>query len=161
MADQTQVNQKNEEPCSGSTGSLRGDFLELSQDLLMLAELQTQLFLAECRELRKGSILPSICLIAGVILGASCFPIALIAFALCLAQVGELSIATAFVITLTAGSFTSLLLLLVSSTLILKRGHPFSRSQDEFVQNYHWVKSVFNRNRLDQGNSINRMKERK
>ncbi|MCE2815156.1 MAG: phage holin family protein [Planctomycetaceae bacterium] len=161
MADQTQVNQNHKEPPSEPKGSLHGDFMEVFKDLLILAELQSQLFLVELQQVRKRFILPSICLIAGVMLGASCFPIALIAFALCVAHLGNLSIAASFVVTLTAGSLASMILLFVSSTLVLKQGHLFSRSQGEFVRNYRWLKSVFNRNRFAQRNSINRTKERK
>jgi len=129
MADQTQVNQNHKEPPSEPKGSLHGDFMEVFKDLLILAELQSQLFLVELQQVRKRFILPSICLIAGVMLGASWL--------------------------------ASMILLFVSSTLVLKQGHLFSRSQGEFVRNYRWLKSVFNRNRFAQRNSINRTKERK
>lgn len=142
MANKTQVSHRKEK-LSEDSGSLRREAGGFAHDLLALVELQSRLFMVEVREVRRQSILPSLLMISGLLLGASCFPIALIAFALCLAQWANLSIATSFLFVLVVGLLSSLLLLFISSMILRKRSHLFRRSQEEFLRNYVWFKSAF------------------
>lgn len=160
MADQTQVNQRSENTPIEPSRSLGGDVGGFAHDLLSLAELQSQLFLAEVREVGQRSVLPSVLLISSLMLGASCFPIALVAFAFGLAQLVSLSMAAAFMIALAVGMLGSLMLLIISWFLGRRRIR-FQRSQEEFLRNYQWIKLAFKGNRIAYRNSTNCSKEPK
>jgi hypothetical protein len=151
MADQTKVNDENgNEPIerSDSLGENIGGF---ANDLLVLTELQSQLLIAELRELRQRCILPSMFLIVGLLLGASCVPVALIAFAIGLAQWPSLSLVVAFMIVL-AMALTSSLVLLIVSWLLVRKRISFQRTQQELSRNYQWIKSAFKNNRTSARN---------
>jgi hypothetical protein len=158
MADQTQmINQRDAStPSSGSLGAGGGGF---THDLLKLAELQSQLFLAEVREFRQHSILPSLFLVSGLLLGVASFPVALIALALGLAQLAKLSMAFAFLIVFGVGSLGSLTLSCIGWQQARKRMRFFPRSQEEFVSNYRWISSAFHCDRTVGRNSTNTPKE--
>lgn len=161
MADQTQVNQRTAESPSELPSSLGKDVGGFAHVLLRLVELQSQLFFAEAREARQRSIVPSVLFVTSLILGASCCPIALIAFALSLAQLTSLSIAAAFLIVLAAGLASSLTLLITSSMLIRNSSHLFRRSQEEFLHNYQWFKAAFKSNRTTPRDSTDCSKDLK
>jgi hypothetical protein len=159
MADQAQVDQKHDKAPFDFSGSLGSDVGGFAHDLLMLAELQSRLFIAEAREFRQRSTLPSVLLLTGIVLGVSCFPIAMISLALSLAHLASFSMAAAFMVVLALGALTSLLLLIGSSLLVRKRMRFFRRSQEEFSRNYEWFRSAFTSNRMTRRNPINPSKE--
>lgn len=161
MADQTQINHSNKESSFELSGSLGNDVGEVAHDLLQLTELQSQLFLTEIREFGQRSILPSMFLITGVMLGAACFPIALIALAFVLVQLTNLSMAASFLIVLAVGLFGSVVLSIVGWLQMRKRISFLPRSQEEFALNYQWIKSVFFSNRIARSTSTNSSKEPK
>jgi len=160
MADQAKVNQRNGSP-SEPSGSLSSDVGGFAHDVLTLAELQSQLFLAEVREFGLRSVWPSFVLMSGVMLGAACFPIALVAVAFGLVQYAHLSIANAFLIALVLGLLCSLLLSIIGCLQMRKRMCFLQRSRIEFQHNYEWIKSAFNSSRIAKRTATNTPKEQK
>jgi hypothetical protein len=160
MVNKTQVIQSNDASieAADSLGDNVGGF---AHDLLMLAELQAQLLLAEVLEFRQRSILPCLFLVSGLMLGTACFPIALITLALVLAQVANLSMAIAFLIVLGFGSVGSLLLTILGLLQVRKSKQFMPRSQEEFARNYQWMKSAFNKRQMVRRNSPDTQKEPK
>jgi membrane protein DedA with SNARE-associated domain len=121
--------------------------------------LQSQLFLAETREIRHHSILPSLLLVSGLLLGAASIPVALIAFALGLAQLTKLSMAITFLIAFGVGSLGSLMLSIIGWRQACKRMQLFPRSREELASNYRWIKSAFGIDQAVPRTSTNSPKE--
>lgn len=152
MGHQTKMNEQNGSPETASKGLAR-DVGEFAHDVLTLAELQGQLFVADVQECSQRVLVPSLLLIGGAALGLSCFPIALAALALGLIQVFELSHAAGFLIAVVVGAVVSALLCVTGVFLIRQRVVVLRRSQQELVRNLRWIKKVIERNRTKRGSS--------
>jgi uncharacterized membrane protein YqjE len=128
-----------------------GDF---AHDVLTLAELQAQLFVADVQECGQRALVPGLVLVCGVALGLACFPIALAALALFVIQVFETSYATGFLIAVVGGAVLSALLCVIGWWQIRERVAVLGRSQQELARNLRWIKKVIQRSRITRINNI-------
>ena len=127
---------------------------EFAHDVLTLAELQAQLFVADVQECGQRVLVPGLVLLCGVALGLACFPIALAALALLLIQVFETSYAAGFLIAAAVGAVLSALLCVIGWFQVRQRVAVLGRSQQELVRNLRWIKKVLERSRITRRNSI-------
>jgi hypothetical protein len=141
MVQQTKVTDRNGAVGTESQG-LAKDLGAFANDVLTLTELQSQLLVADAREFGSRATVPSVALIAGLILGMACAPIALVTVALGLVHFLELSHFTALLIVVVAGLISSLLMSIIGWMQIRKRAAVLGRSRDELMRNLHWIKRV-------------------
>jgi uncharacterized membrane protein YqjE len=153
MDHQTKVSGQNGSP-ETAPRALARDVGEFAHGVLTLAELQTQLFVADVREFGQRVLVPGLALLSGVALGLACLPIALAALALLLVQVFETSYAAGFLITVLVGAVLSALLCVIGLLQVRKRVAVLGRSQQELVRNLRWIKKVLERSRITRRNSI-------
>lgn len=141
------VGQNNGTPESGvsNVSSDMGDFV---QDLITLTDLQAQLFVTDVKECSQRGFAPALVLLCGVAIGLACFPIALMAMALLLVQVFEISYAEGFLMAFLTGAIVSVLLTIVGWFQVRKQLNVLRRSQHELVRNLNWVKKVLERKRV-------------
>ena len=153
MDHQTKIGERNGSPETGSNALTR-DVGEFAHDVFALAELQSQLFVADVQECRRQVAVPSLVLLCGVALGFACFPIALAALALLLIQVFEISYAAAFLMAAGAGAVLSAVLCVIGWFQVRERVTVLRRSQQELVRNLRWIKKVLERSRITRRNRI-------
>jgi len=152
MGHQTKVNERNGSAKTAHKGLAR-DVGEFANDVLTLAELQTQLFVTDVQECSRRALVPGLVLVCGVALGLACLPIALAALALWLIQVFETSYATGFLLATIVGAMLSALLCVRGWFLVRQRLSVLRRSQEELVSNLRWIKKVLERNRTTRSDS--------
>lgn len=153
MDDQTKISERNGSP-ETAPKALARDVGEFAHDAVTLTELQAQLFVADVRECGQRVLVPSLVLLGGVALALACFPIALAALALWLAQVLETSYAAGFLIAVVVGAVFSGLLCVIGYLQIRGRLAVLRRSQQELIRNLRWIKKVLERSRITRGNSL-------
>ena len=153
MGHQTKISEQNGSPMAPSKGLAR-DVREFAHDVLTLAELQTQLFVADVQECGQRVLVPGLVLLCGVALGLACFPFALAALALFVIQVFEISYAAGFLIAVVVGAVLSALLCFLGWIQVRKRVTVLRRSQQELVRNLRWIKKVLERSRITRGDGI-------
>ena len=151
MVPQTKINESNGVPQSASKGLAR-DVSEFAHDVLTLAELQAELFVADVQECRQRTQVPGLVLICGLALGLACFPIALAALALLLIQVLGTSYAAGFLLAALVGAVLSALVSVVGWLQVRRHVAVLGRSQQELVRNLQWIKKVLERSRITRGN---------
>ncbi len=134
MGHQTKVSERNG-PSQTAPKALARDVGEFAHDVLILAELQAQLFVTDLQECSRRALVPGLVLLAGVALGLSCVPFALTALALLLIQVWGTSSATGFLLATIVGAILSALLCVSGWFLVRKRLAVLQRSQQELVRN--------------------------
>lgn len=147
MVQQTKINESNGVPQSASKGLAR-DVSEFAHDVLTLAELQAELFVADVQECRQRTLVPGLVLICGLALGLACFPIALAALALLLIQVLGTSYAAGFLLAALVGAVLSALVSVVGWIQVRRHVAVLGRSQQELVRNLQWIKKVLERSRI-------------
>lgn len=152
MGDQTKVSERNGSPQT-APNALARDVGEFAHDVLTLAELQAQLLVTDLRECSRRGLVPGLVLLAGVALGLSCIPIALVVLSLLLVEVFETSYATGFLLAMIAGAILSALLCVSGWFQFRKRLAVLRRSQEELVRNVRWIKKVLERNRATRSDS--------
>lgn len=153
MDRQTKINESNGSPKAISKGLAR-DVGEFAHDVLTLAELQTQLFVADVQECCQRAFVPGLILLGGVALGLACIPFALAALALWFIEVFELSYAAGFLLAAVVGAVTSALLCVIGWLQVRTHVAVLGRSQQELVRNLHWIKKVFQRSRITRGEGL-------
>ena len=153
MGHQTKVSEQNGSPERASKGMAR-DVGEFAHDVLTLAELQGQLFVADVQECGRRVLVPGLVLLCGVALALASFPIALVALALLVIQVFATSYAAAFLIAAAVGASLSALVCVIAWLQVRKRVTVLARSQQELVRNLRWIKKVLERSRITRGSSI-------
>jgi len=121
-----------------------GDFVD---NVILLSELQVQLFAADLEEFHRGSRIPGFILLLGAGLGSACFPIALVGVALLLIQNFKLSYASGFLMVAGAAAFLSGLLFIIGARQLRKRMSVLRRSREEFVRNVRWIQTMLRRKR--------------
>jgi uncharacterized membrane protein YqjE len=146
MGHQETVNTFDGVPQSAPKG-LAGDVREFAHDVLTLAELQAQLFVADVQECGQRVMIPGIVLICGVVLGMACFPLALVVLALFLVQIFEITSAMGFLIAFAAGAVLSALLVAIGYLQIREHAILLQRSREELRRNLNWIKKVLKRSR--------------
>lgn len=151
MGHQTKINERNGSP-ETAPKALARDVGEFAQDVLTLAELQAQLFVADVRECGQRVLIPGLILLGGVALAMACFPIALAALALLVIQIFETSYAAGFLIAAMVGTAFSALLCVTGWFQARKQMAVLQRSQQELVRNLRWIKKVFEHNRITRSN---------
>jgi hypothetical protein len=147
MDQQAKVTERNGAPEAESQGLAR-DVGSFANDVLTLAELQSQLLVADVREYSRRALVSSLVLLGGLALGLACFPIALVTAALGLVQFLNISYFTAFLIVVVAGAICSILLCMVGWIQVRQRAAVLRRSRDELVRNVNWIKRVLARQRF-------------
>jgi len=152
MDNQTRVGQRNSSPMHTSN-SLGKDVREFTHDVFTLAELQVQLFITDVREFGHRVLVPGLVLICGIAFGMACFPVALVAVALIMTEVFEISYTAGLLIALVAGASLSLLLSVIGWLQFRKRFAVLRRSQQELACNLRWIKKVLKRDRITRPNN--------
>jgi uncharacterized membrane protein YqjE len=153
MVHQTRISGQNGSPRIASKGLAR-DVGEFAYDVLTLAELQAQLFVADVNECGQRVLVPGLVLLCGVALGLACFPIALAALALLVVQIFGTSYAAGFLIAVVVGAALSALLCVIGWYQVRQRVTVLGRSQQALVRNLRWIKKVLERSRITRRNSI-------
>ena len=153
MVHQTKLGEQNGSPHTASKGLAR-DVGEFAYDVLTLAELQAQLFVADVNECGQRVLVPGLVVLCGVALGLACFPIALAALALLVVQVFGTSYAAGFLIAVVVGAALSALLCVTGWYQVRERVTVLGRSQQALVRNLRWIKKVLERSRITRRNSI-------
>lgn len=141
MGDQKKVDESNSSSESASKGIARG-VTEFVRDVVTLAELQFQLFVADVQECRQSVLVPSLVLFVGAMLGLASLPIALTALALGISHVSELPYAVGFLLAAVFGAVASVLLCVIGWLRLRKQAHILGRSQQELVHNLNWLKKT-------------------
>lgn len=140
MAYQTSVDSSN-----GATESERRSMsrsvADLLHDLLVLGELQYQLFLTDARAAINRTMLPLILATVGLFILAGSFPVALAGIAYLLVAAG-LTLWGALLIAAAIGLVCSVLLFGGAYLLIKRSFNVFHRSSDELKCNMIWIKNV-------------------
>lgn len=147
MDRQTQVSERTDSP-KGVPKGLPTEVSEFAHDVIVLAELQGQLFVADVQECGRRGFVPGLILICGTMLGLACFPMALAALALGVVEVFETSYAIGFLIAVVGGVGLSALLCIIGWYRLKNRLAVLQRSQHEFVRNLCWIKKVLERRRI-------------
>ncbi|HZL90967.1 MAG TPA: phage holin family protein [Pirellulaceae bacterium] len=153
MENQTKLNEQNGLPETAPRAMAR-NVGEFAHDVLTLAELQVQLFVADAQECGRRVLVPGLVLLGGVVLGLTCLPIALAALALLVIQVFEISYAAGFLIAVVVGAVVSALLCAIGLFQVRQSVTVLGRSQQELVRNLRWVKKVLERSRITRRNGI-------
>lgn len=146
MGHQETMNTLDGLPPSAPKG-LAGDLREFAHDVVTLAELQAQLFVADVHECGQRVMIPALVLICGVVLALACFPLALVVLALFLVQVFETTYAVGFLIAVAVGAILSALLSVIGWMQIREHATLLRRSQEELRRNLRWIKKVLKRTR--------------
>jgi hypothetical protein len=120
---------------------------ELAEGVVTLVELQGQLFAADVKEYSQRSFPFALVLASGIAMGLACFPVALAAGALMLAEYSELSLGPAFLIAAFVGALFSSLLCVFGWLYVRRHLRILQRSQQELVCNLNWIRSMLERNR--------------
>ncbi len=155
MGNQTKISEQNGSP-ENAPRALARDVGEFTHDLVILAELQAQLFVADVKECRNRAFVPGVILLCGGAMGLACFPIALTALALLLIQVFETSYAAGFLIAAVVGAVASALVCVIGWFQLRDRVAVLRRSQQELIRNLHWIKNVLKRSRMTRRNGIDK-----
>jgi hypothetical protein len=146
MDNQAQISERNGSPQIRSKALARG-VSGFAHDVLILAELQAQLFVVDVQLCGKRLLAPGLVVLCGVALGLACFPIALAALALLLVQVLEISYAVGFLLAVAVGAALSALLCVVGWLELREPVAVLRRSRRELVRNLRWLKKVIERSR--------------
>ncbi len=153
MGHQTKIGEPDGAPDIASKG-LAMDIGEFAQNVLTLAELQSQLLAADVREFGRQVFVPGAVLLCGVALALACFPLALVALALWLVEVFAISYAAGFSIALGVGTVASTVMCLMGWHQVHGHVTVLRRSQQELVRNLRWIKKVLERTRITRTNSL-------
>jgi hypothetical protein len=144
MVDQAQV--------SGTNGSgesaprmVARNFAEFLHDVMTLGELQLQLAKLDFKQCLGKLVVPAVAVLFGVILLLSCLPIALVCIAFAFNEFAELSLTVSFLLALAIGLVVGALVALAGAWYFRKGLGVLRRSQEEFMQNIRWIKTVLKR----------------
>ncbi len=148
MDDQTKADNPKGTQQSASRGFATGAG-NVVHDVLTLAELQVQLLAIDVRECRARMTVPVLLLLGGFAIAFACFPIGLVAFALCLIQFFNTSYATGFLIAFLVGAILGTLMSIVGWRRVSKRMAVLKRSQHELARNLQWIKKVIDHSRAE------------
>jgi hypothetical protein len=152
MNHQTKISERNGSPEKASQALARNAG-EFAHHVLILAELQAELFVADVQESGRRVRVPGLVLLCGVALGLACFPIALTALALSLKQVLETSYTAGFLMAFGVGAVLSAVLCVVGWFQVRASVTVLRRSQQELVRNLHWIMKVLERSRVGRSDS--------
>ena len=115
-----------------------GDF---AHDVLILGELQMELFKVDTNDCLARLVKPVGLLAAAAICSLGCVPIALMTVAFGLAAAG-LSTWLAFLLATACGLLFAAILGVIGWRLLRQSPVDFTRSKNEFASNFQWVKQV-------------------
>ena len=147
MVHQSKIGERNGSSESAPKALAR-DVGAFAHDVLTLAELQAQLFVADLRECGRRVPVPGLFLFCGLALGLACFPIVLVALALWIIQLFETTYAAGFLIAAGAGAALSVVLSVIGWFQLHKSLTVLRHSKQELVRNLRWIKKVLERNRI-------------
>lgn len=143
MVDQT--NRDSVESSSESTPQARAKLADLLDDIVQLGELQRQLFVADLRQAGRLVRLQAVLLALGVLLAASCVPLALVTVALLLVEFARMGYAAAFACTFILALFGAAGLIGASLRWFSTGPRLFQRSAAEWTLNLQWLKEKLRR----------------
>jgi hypothetical protein len=114
---------------------------QLFRDMVILAELQAQLFRSDARELGEGIRQPITLFAVGLLLLVAAIPLCLVAIALALVAAG-LPPAVAYALIGGLSLVAAAVMVLWARQRLARSPAAFISSREEFVRNIAWVKSA-------------------
>jgi len=145
MVDQTTVEQHHANGAETPPQAVARSSMEFLHDLITLGELQAKLLLLDAQEgLTRLAIWAGV-LAVGALLALACFPVCLAVIALWIAELGGLSTAQAFTISLLLGLIVAAAMIGAGIYTIRSRATFLQRSWTEWRQNVRWVKETLRR----------------
>ena len=156
MEQQVNKNERNGSTQTGTRG-LRKDIREFAHDVLTLAELQAQLLVADVQECGQSSIFPSLLLLCGVAIGLACAPIALIAVALSVVEIFNVSYALGFLLTAIVFAGLGGTLCAIGAFRLRNCFKVLNRSGNELKCNVSWMKNLLSPNRMARNQVSNKV----
>ncbi|MEI8382666.1 MAG: hypothetical protein WCJ09_21220 [Planctomycetota bacterium] len=118
---------------------------DFTEDIFVLAELQSQLLLLETRDWCRSQSSPAMFFVAAWLIAAGLIPIALLAFSAALVEFAAFSMTLALVISLIIGLCLSGALLAAARLTFNKQQAPFLRSSNEWKANVRWLRNMVRR----------------
>ena len=118
---------------------------ELTHDIVLLAELQFELFRIDCREGLKRMLIPVALLMFAGIVAIGTVPVALIFIAEFLEQAAGLSRAAAYSIAAMGGFIVAVTMGVVGWSYMRGAVRVFERSREELTHNMTWIKRALKR----------------
>lgn len=133
---------KTEQEGSKVNRSVVSNFGEIVGDAATLAELQFQLLQIDAKESVRHLILPTAVTVVGLLLAAGCFPIALLALANLIHELGGLPMSASAGIAVAIGAICAVATI-VAGVLGLKHAVKyFDRTISELRKNVKWLKQL-------------------
>lgn len=149
MVDQAQMNEEDTVQYESAQGNRRGG---LAHDIVALVELQTQLFLSNCKESVSRLVAAAFAAIAALALILGSIPLLLTAFAHLVAWLFGMSIGWGFMIAAAAGFGAAAGLAFWGWWSIRHAGRAFAGSGKEFSRNWTWFKDMLKATSTTKGN---------
>jgi hypothetical protein len=129
-----------------TTAAIR-DIQAVAQDLYTLAQLQTELCKKEFQDKQRFFVLPSMMLAMGSILTLSSIPIGLVAMAIYLVELADLSHGMAFLVSTVVGLSLGGLLV-ASGAVLMGRRIRSIESLGELRRTLHWMMAIIRKRRF-------------
>lgn len=118
---------------------------DFTEDIFVLAELQSQLLLLESRDLCRSQSVPATLFVAAWLTATGLIPIVLLAVSAALVEFAGFSTTLALVISLIIGLCLSGALLTAARLTFNKQQAPFLRSSNEWKANVRWLRNMVRR----------------
>lgn len=118
---------------------------DFTEDIFVLAELQSQLLLMESRDWCRSQSSPVTLFVAAWLIAAGLIPIALLAVSAALVEFAALSMTLALMISFVIGVCLSGTLLAAARLTFNKQQAPFIRSSNEWKANVRWLRNMVRR----------------
>jgi hypothetical protein len=144
MVGETTMNIRNASNAARPDGVAQ-DVVELTRDVVALAELQFELFRNDCRHGLKGLLIYVTLLLISAMVAVGTVPIALILIAELLVQAAGWSRAAAYGLATATGAGAAVALGVLGWSRIRGVGRVFERSRQEFAHNLTWIKNTLTR----------------
>jgi hypothetical protein len=125
--------------------------------VLTLAELQAKLLVTDVQECSQSAISPSLLLLCGAAIGMACAPIALVAVALCVVEIFNVTYALGFLLTAIVGAGLSGILCATGVYQLRNCFKVLNRSGNELKCNVKWMKNLLSPNRLARNQFSNKV----
>jgi uncharacterized membrane protein (DUF485 family) len=135
-------------PHQTTARSLRKDVGDFAHDVLTLAELQARLLVTDVKEISQNAKIPSLLIVCGMMFGMACTPIALVALALFVVEIFEVSYAIGFLVAAIIGAVFSGTLCAIGAYRLRNCIKVLNRSGRELKCNVSWLKNLLSPERL-------------
>lgn len=133
-----------DEPAHASpSGDIRHGVRQVAHDVIMLAELQTDLLRVEVRDLTTRVAIPAIAMIAGAaVVALASLPILFLCVAYALHEFADWSLTASMGAAGGGGAVIAAILGFIALKRIKSLGNAFGRSRAELTRNIQWLKEV-------------------